>query len=103
MDVIARVEWLFQPDGSSRITNDRIEVHHRIEMSLRSNPTIHSLPDLFAAFRGGGNALFRHDRRADHFDAVCVAALDDLPISPDEFITGERRRSFGAAAKIDVI
>ena len=81
--------------GILGILSGFFEVDDGIEGAAGSDPLIDGLPDLFSALRGVAGAHIGSESCAVNLDAVLVSAGDELGVSEDDVLRGDR--AFGVA------
>src|SRR4051794_14317525 len=103
MYVVAGIKFLAQANRATGILSGFIEVDNFIEISARANPSVHSLPDLFTAFRCSWYTLLRHKRGANNSQAMRMAPRNDLTVAFDQFVSRQTLRPFRPGPYVDVI
>jgi hypothetical protein len=75
-----------------RGTQNAVKLDYAVECTAVPDPSVHRLAPRFLRFRmvaGDVNAFSRVQRRANHFDATCMGAPNQLPVSTDHIFVGK--------------
>ena len=97
--MVPGIEVGSQPCGVLGIARGGVEIDDRIEGAAAANPGIQRLSFGFVLLAVIASTLVGRQRAAKHLDAMLVSTVDELPVSVDQLLGGDR---LGVAAP-DVI